>query len=102
MKEEKKYTIKINPKKPDKNEIREKMDFDAAYKAYTHKVYRTPWNKFQRHSPKNRKVSMFIILIIVVGTLMLIENEKEFNENNITPPKTNDSLNIKPDTLNQK
>ena len=45
---------------------------------------------------------MFIILIIVVGTLMLIENEKEFNENNITPPKTNDSLNIKPDTLNQK
>ena len=99
MSEEKKYTIKIDPKKPNKKEIREKMDFKGAYKAYTHKVYRTPWSRFQRHSSKNRKVSMFIILIIVVGTLVFIENEKEFNDNNITPTLTNDSTNVSQDTL---
>tara|TARA_B100001778_G_scaffold184906_1_gene152264 strand:+ start:2384 stop:2692 length:309 start_codon:yes stop_codon:yes gene_type:complete len=102
MSEEKKYTIKINPKKPNKKEIREKMDFKGAYKAYTHKVYRTPWSRFQRHSSKNKKVSMFIILIIVIGTLVLIENEKEFDDTNISPPIHNDSTDVKQDTLYQK
>lgn len=102
MSEEKKYTIKINPKKPNKKEIREKMDFKGAYKAYTHKVYRTPWSRFQRHSSKNKKVSMFIILIIVIGTLVLIENEKEFDDTNILPPIHNDSTDVKQDTLYQK
>ena len=102
MSEEKKYTIKINPKKPNKKEIREKMDFKGAYKAYTHKVYRTPWSRFQRHSSKNKKVSMFIILIIVIGTLVLIENEKEFSDTNISPPIHNDSTDVKQDTLYKK
>ena len=102
MSEEKKYTIKINPKKPNKKEIREKMDFKGAYKAYTHKVYRTPWSRFQRHSSKNRKVSMFIILIIVIGTLVFIENEKELNDQNNTQPLNQDSTNVKQDTLYQE
>jgi hypothetical protein len=102
MSEEKKYTIKINPKKPNKKEIKERMDFKGAYKAYTHKVYRTPWSRFQRHSSKNKKVSMFIILIIVIGTLVLIENEKEFDDTNILPPIHNDSTDVKQDTLYQK
>ena len=78
------------------------MDFKGAYKAYTHKVYRTPWSRFQRHSSKNKKVSMFIILIIVIGTLVLIENEKEFDDTNILPPTHNDSTDVKQDTLYQK
>ena len=42
MNEEEKYNIKLDPKKPSKQEIRRKMDFNGAYKAYTHKVYRYP------------------------------------------------------------
>ena len=39
---------------------------------------------------------MFIILIIVIGTLVLIENEKEFNKNNIeSTPSHQDSTYIK-------
>lgn len=96
MSEEKKYNIKLNPKKPTRQEIRDKMDFKKAYNTYTHKVYRYPWSRFQRHASKNRKVSMFIILIIVIGTLVLIENEKEFNKNNIeSTPSHQDSTYIK-------
>tara|TARA_Y100000739_G_C20580676_1_gene452644 strand:+ start:1443 stop:1751 length:309 start_codon:yes stop_codon:yes gene_type:complete len=99
MSEEKKYNIKINPKKPNKEEIRKKMDFKGAYKSYTHKVYRTPWSRFQRHSSKNRKISMFVILIIVIGTLVLLESEKELNNNIKTPIINEDSTNLKQDTL---
>ncbi|MBI35068.1 MAG: hypothetical protein CMP67_06860 [Flavobacteriales bacterium] len=102
MSEEKKYNIKLNPKKPNKEEIRKKMDFKGAYKAYSHKVYRTPWYSFQRHSSKNRKVSMFIILICVVGALVFIESEKEFNQKNKIPPSIQDSTLIKADTLKLK
>ena len=99
MSEEKKYNIKINPKKPSKQEIKDKMDFKKAYNAYTHKVYRYPWSRFQRHASKNRKISMFIILIIVIGTLVLIENEKEFNDNIESVPSHQDSTYI--ETINR-
>ena len=102
MSEENKYRIRVNPKKPNAKEIREKMDFKGAYKAYTHKVYRTPWSRFARHSSKNRKASMLIILIIVVGTLVFIESEKEFNNNNTVPPTLYDSTKVKQDTINSK
>lgn len=83
MSEENKYTIKVNPKIPSSGEIQKKMNFEKAYKSYTHKAYRTPWAKFQRHSPKNRKASMFIILIMVVGTLVFLEAEE--NKTNVLP-----------------
>ncbi len=102
MSEEKKYNIKINPKKPSKQEIKGKMDFKKAYNTYTHKVYRYPWSRFQRHASKNRKVSMFIILIIVIGTLVLIENEKEFNNEIDIVPSTQDSTYIKIEKLLNK
>tara|TARA_B100001173_G_C15984473_1_gene546079 strand:- start:1080 stop:1388 length:309 start_codon:yes stop_codon:yes gene_type:complete len=94
MSEEKKYNIKINPKKPSKQEIRDKMDFKKAYNAYTHKVYRYPWSRFQRHASKNKRISMFIILIIVVGALVFIENEKEFNNDIESIPSDQDSTYI--------
>jgi hypothetical protein len=83
MSEENKYTIKVNPKIPSSGEIQKKMNFEGAYKAYTHKAYRTPWARFQRHSPKNRKASMFIILTIVVGTLVFLEDEE--NKTDVLP-----------------
>ena len=82
MSDDNKYDVKLNPKKPNKEDIKARMDFEGAYKAYTHKVYRTPWSRFQRHASKNNKTMMFIILIIVVGSLLFIEEE----ESNI-PPK---------------
>lgn len=77
MTEESKYDIHINPKKPTKEAIRKKMDFEGAYKSYTHWTYRTPWHRFQRHSGRNRKTTMFIILIIIVAALLAIEWEEE-------------------------
>lgn len=76
MNEENKYNIKVNPRKPNKDDIRQKMDFEGAFKTYTHKAYRTPWYRFQRHSSKNRKVSMFVILTIVVSVLVFLESEE--------------------------
>ena len=78
MSEENKFNIKLNPKKPSKEEIRKKMDFESAYTAYTHKAYRSSRAGFNRHSFKNRKTSMFIILTFVIGVLVFVENEKEF------------------------
>jgi len=80
MSEENKYNIKVNPKEPSKEEIRKRMDFEGAFKAYTHKAYRTPFSKFKRHAPKNRKISMLIILAIIVSILVFTEND-EGNKN---------------------
>lgn len=77
MSEENKYNIKVNPKEPSKEEIQKRMDFEGAFKAYTHNAYRTPFSKFQRHVPKNRKISMLIILAIVVSILVFTENDEE-------------------------
>lgn len=94
MSEENKFNIKVNPKKPSKEEIRKKMDFEGAYAAYTHKAYRSSRAGFNRHSFRNRKTSMFIILAIVIGVLVFIENEKEFDTPNSEPTSViEDSLN---------
>lgn len=92
--EKKKYNIKVNPKKPSAKTIQSKMDFEGAYSAYTHKVYRTPWSKFQRHAYKNRKISMYIILAIIVGIILFTENEKDApREDN--PNSAQDSTHVK-------
>lgn len=94
MSEENKFNIKVNPKKPSKEEIQKKMDFEGAYNAYTHKAYRSSRAGFNRHSFKNRKTSMFIILAIVIGVLVFVENEKEFDTPNNEPTSViEDSLN---------
>lgn len=103
MSKENKYNIKVNPKVPSSKEIQKKMNFEGAYKAYTHKAYRTPWARFQRHSPKNRKASMFIILAFVVGTVVFLENEE--NKTNVTPTDSKpiqqtDSLKFSKDNSN--
>ena len=100
MSEENKYNVKVNPPKPSKENIRGKMDFEGAYKTYTHKAYRTPWSRFQRHSSKNKKVSMFIILTIVVGTLVFLESEENI-EKNKELPKQEQIKNTPLDSLNK-
>ena len=93
MSDDNKYDVKLNPKKPNREEIKAKMDFEGAYKAYTHKVYRTPWSRFQRHASKNSKSMMYIILIIVVGSLLFIEEEEANNPPDDVKIEQVDSLN---------
>lgn len=78
--EKKKYNVKVDPKEPSKKSIQSKMDFDGVFEAYTHRAYRTPWSKFQRHAHKNRKTSMYIILAIIVGILLFTEEEDKKDE----------------------
>ena len=96
MSEDNKYNIKVNRKTPSSEEIQKKMNFEGAYKAYTHKAYRTPWGRFQRHDPKNRKASMFIILAIVVGTLVFLDlGEKPTQQDDapaVVPTQQQDSI----------
>lgn len=84
--EKKKYNIKMDPKQPSKKSIQSKMDFDGVFEAYTHKAYRTPWSKFQRHAHKNRKISMYIILAIIVGILLFTQDDKK--KDNQSKPKS--------------
>ena len=82
MTEKNKYKININPKVPSKESIKEKMDFNNAYKSYTHWIYRTPWHTFQHYASKNKKITMMIILFAVIAMLIVLdykENEKPEN-----------------------
>ena len=82
MTEKNKYKININPKTPSKESIKEKMDFNNAYKSYTHWIYRTPWHTFQHYASKNKKITMMIILFAVIAMLIVLdykENEKPEN-----------------------
>ena len=82
MTEKNKYKININPKVPSKESIKEKMDFNNAYKSYTHWIYRTPWHTFQHYASKNKKITMMIILFVVIAMLIVLdykENEKSDN-----------------------
>lgn len=78
--EENKYDIHLSPAEPSKEEIHQKMDFDDAFKAYSHWAYRHPWHRFQIASPKNRRLAMFIILGIIVASLILFEKELGLND----------------------
>lgn len=82
MTEKNKYKININPKVPSKESIKGKMDFNNAYKSYTHWIYRTPWHTFQHYASKNKKITMMIILFAVIAMLIVLdykENEKPEN-----------------------
>lgn len=97
MTEEKKYNIHINPKKPSKEDIRKKMDFEGAYKSYTHWIYRTPWHRFQRHASKNRKTTMMIFLLLIVALVFVLESEEQNDHQHHpgAPIEQIDSLNKK-------
>lgn len=77
MTDNNKYQININPKKPSKEEIRKKMDFEGAYKSYTSWIYRTPWHRFQRHAGKNRKISMMILLFAVIAFVLYLDSTEQ-------------------------
>lgn len=83
MSEQNNYNVKRNPPHPSKDEIKGKMDFNKTYEAYTHKAYRSSRARFDRHSFKNRKTMLYIILAIVIGLLVFTEeSENESNKNN--------------------
>jgi hypothetical protein len=67
------YDIKTNPRPISEKDIEKHMNFDKALDTYTHWAYRHPWHKFQRHSFRNYKIVMYIILIAVVVALVLME-----------------------------
>lgn len=52
-------------------------NFDQVYKSYSDSLYKGAWYKLQFHQHKNRKVTVYIILILVVTALVLLEFTKD-------------------------
>lgn len=48
-------------------------NFDKVYKKYSETVYTRRWNIFQFHKPKNRKIALFIMLVLIVAALVIME-----------------------------
>ena len=48
-------------------------DFDKVYKSYSDVVYNKPWYKFQFQNSKNRKTTLYIMVIIIVAALVIME-----------------------------
>ena len=48
-------------------------DFDKVYKSYADSVYKKPWHKFQFQKSKNRKTTLYIMVILIVLTLVIME-----------------------------
>ena len=60
----------VSNKKVDPNKYK---NFDKLYKSYSDKVYSQPWYKFQFQKPKNRKTTLYIMIIIIVTVLVVME-----------------------------
>lgn len=73
-KDDKKYTVNIKSSLAKKADPKKYKNFDAVYKNYSHWAYRTPWHRFQLHRHKNRKVALFILLILLVLALVIMES----------------------------
>ena len=78
--ENKKYNFKIKSSSEQKADPSKYKDFDKVYSKYTHWIYRNPWSRFQFHKSKNRKISLFIMIILLVGALLAIEYLSELNQ----------------------
>ncbi|MFT6717227.1 MAG: hypothetical protein ACJA0Q_001878 [Saprospiraceae bacterium] len=52
-------------------------DFDKVYKSYSDVVYNKPWYKFQFQKAKNRKTTLYIMVILVVAALVIMEYLKD-------------------------
>jgi len=48
-------------------------NFDKVYKSYADTVYNKPWSRFQFQKSKNRKVTLYIMAIIIVAILVIVE-----------------------------
>ncbi|MFM7022045.1 MAG: hypothetical protein ACKOXB_03640 [Flavobacteriales bacterium] len=67
------YDIKTNPRPISEKDIEKHMNFDNALETYSHWVYRHPWYRFQRHSNRNYRIVLYIILFAVIAGLVLME-----------------------------
>lgn len=71
-----KYNIKVR-KKTDPQKVHQKKDFERVYKGYNTWVYSHPWYKTPFYHPKYRKITMYIILIFLVGYLVYLADKEE-------------------------
>ncbi len=69
---EEKYKVHVKSSSDKKVDASKHKNFDKVYSKYTHWLYRNPWYKFQFHQSKNRKITLYILLGIVVATLVVI------------------------------
>jgi hypothetical protein len=52
-------------------------DFQKVYTSYMDSIYKKPWYRFQFHQSKNRKIALFIMLMILVAALLLLDQTTE-------------------------
>ncbi|MFT6716507.1 MAG: hypothetical protein ACJA0Q_001149 [Saprospiraceae bacterium] len=87
-KENKKYQVHITSSKGNatgdsQNDGTEKVDpskyknFDKVYKSYSDSVYKKSWYKFQFQKAKNRKATLYIMVVLIVAALVIMEYIKE-------------------------
>lgn len=75
--EQNKYKVNVKKTAGKKVDPSQYKDFGKVYNKYSHWVYRNPWNRFQFHKSKNRKVTLFIFLLVLVATLVVLEYLEE-------------------------
>lgn len=78
MKEEQqKYNVNFKttskPEEDKKVDAAKHKNFNKVYKQYSHWAYRNPWHRFQFHKSKNRKTTLYIMLIFLISALLIME-----------------------------
>lgn len=68
-----KYQVNVKTSSDKKVDASKHKNFDKVYSKYTSWMYRNPWYKFQFHKSKNRKITLYILVGIVVVTLVVLE-----------------------------
>lgn len=92
-KENKKYQVNIksskgktmdgSPSDSSNNSSAQNVDpnkyknFDKVYNSYADSIYKKPWYSFQFYKSKNRKVTLYIMVILIVAALVIMEFVKE-------------------------
>lgn len=78
------YNIKVR-KRPSSNQVNAKKDFDKVYTNYQSWVYSHPWYKTPFHRFKNRKITMYIIIILLLSYLIYLSEQEKKETKNLAP-----------------